>query len=172
MRSIENRRVASILAVATAAGAALLQAGCVDAARDNEQVDEASSAVTEASDSKLVDQFDGERAMAIAKAKLASIKPGEALPRFAPCGTAGSTANGVFEEDAPRNGAANQRSGSSTSCPAPGALQPTDDATYFCWTPGNDGTWTYLENLRTHVRGWVRDDLLDNNGAANRCPGL
>ncbi|MFC7615459.1 hypothetical protein ACFQV2_20125 [Actinokineospora soli] len=29
---------------------------------------------------------------------------------------------------------------------------------------GNDGyTWTYLRNLRTGVRGWVRDDLLDLN---------
>lgn len=175
MRTMGNHRVATILAVATAAGAALIQAGCLEEARDSEHVGEESRTVTEAPNRELVDQFDPGRAAAIAKAKLASIKPGEISPQFAPCNTAGSTAVRVFEADAPLNGAANQRSGSSTSCSAPGALQPTDDATYFCWTPGNDGfTWTYLENLRTHVRGWVRDDLLDNDGApfANRCPGL
>jgi hypothetical protein len=175
MRTIGNRRVSTVLALAVAAGAVLLQAGCLEEPGDSEPAGEASSAVTEAPGSELVDQFDPGRAAAIAKAKLASIKPGESSPQFAPCGTAGSTAVSTFEADAPLNGAANQRSGSSTSCGAPGALQPTDDATYFCWTPGNDGlTWTYLENLRTHVRGWVRDDLLDNFGApaANRCPGL
>jgi hypothetical protein len=49
-------------------------------------------------------------------------------------------------------------------------LQPTDDARYFCWTEGNDGfTWTYLQNLRTNVRGWVRDNLLDNFGSTEWC---
>lgn len=83
----------------------------------------------------------------------------------APCGTAGPNIENRVEADAPANGAANQRSGSSTSCSAPGALQPTDDARYFCftWDQNFTFTWTYLENLRTHVRGWVRDDLLDVN---------
>lgn len=91
---------------------------------------------------------------------------------FASCGTAGPNIGNEFNADAPLGGAANQRSGSSTGCTILGVLQPTDDATYFCWTRGNDGfTWTYLRNQRTNVRGWVRDDLLDDNGAAfdNNC---
>ncbi|HEU5470933.1 MAG TPA: SH3 domain-containing protein [Actinophytocola sp.] len=90
--------------------------------------------------------------------------PGSVGPMHAPCNTAGPNLENRVEADAPASGAANQRSGSSTGCGAPGALQPTDDALYFCWTSGNDGfTWTYLRNQRTGVRGWVRDDLLDVN---------
>lgn len=85
-------------------------------------------------------------------------------PMYASCGTAGPNLENRVEGNAPADGTANQRSGSSTSCPAPGALQPTDDALYFCYTAGHDGyTWTYLRNQRTTVRGWVRDDLLDLN---------
>jgi hypothetical protein len=88
----------------------------------------------------------------------------DAGPFHAACGTAGPNRENRVEADAPASGTANQRSGSSTSCDAPGALQPTDDALYFCYTRGNDGaTWTYLRNQRTGVRGWVRDDLLDLN---------
>ncbi|GAA4416383.1 SH3 domain-containing protein [Actinokineospora soli] len=92
-------------------------------------------------------------------------KTGDQLsPMHASCGTSGPNLENRVEADAPAGGAANQRSGSSTSCSAPGALQPTDDALYYCYTVGNDGyTWTYLRNLRTGVRGWVRDDLLDLN---------
>jgi hypothetical protein len=90
--------------------------------------------------------------------------PGAASPRHAPCGTAGPNLENRVELDAPAGGAANQRSGSSTGCGAPGALQPTDDALYFCYTFANDDfTWTYLQNQRTGVRGWVRDVLLDLN---------
>lgn len=85
-------------------------------------------------------------------------------PMHANCGQAGPNLENRVEADAPTGGAANQRSGSSTGCSAPGALQPTDDALYFCYTSGNDGfTWTYLRNQRTGVRGWVRDTLLDIN---------
>jgi len=95
-------------------------------------------------------------------------------PLHAPCGTAGSTAKHTDHADAPLSGAVNQRNGtravSSTDCVIVGVLQPTDDARYFCWTRGNDGfTWTYLENLRTHVRGWSRDNLLDGNGSNDSC---
>jgi hypothetical protein len=90
--------------------------------------------------------------------------PGGAGPFHASCGTAGPNLENRVEADAPASGAANQRSGSSTGCTAPGALQPTDDALYFCYTQGNDGySWTYLRNQRTGVHGWVRDVLLDVN---------
>jgi hypothetical protein len=118
-------------------------------------------------DEELVSPSPDYLASAKARAAAASV-----LPQFASCGTAGPNVGNEFFPDAPVNGAANQRSGSSTSCPIPGVLQPTDDATYFCWTRGNDGfTWTYLRNERTGVRGWVRDDLLDGFGAAfeNNC---
>jgi hypothetical protein len=91
-------------------------------------------------------------------------------PLNAACGTAGPTGSAVRVNDAPLSGTVNQRRGSSTGCSAPGALQPTDDANYFCWTRGSDGfTWTYLENLRTHVRGWARDNLLKQNGSDTSC---
>jgi hypothetical protein len=90
--------------------------------------------------------------------------PGTVSPMHANCGRIGPNLENRVELDAPAGGAVNQRSGSSTGCTAPGALQPTDDALYFCWTEGNDGfTWSYLRNQRTGVQGWVRDDLLDLN---------
>jgi hypothetical protein len=97
----------------------------------------------------------------------ASASPPSASPLNASCGRAGPNVANHRVNDAPSNGTANQRSGSSTSCTAPGALQPSDDAIYFCWTRATDGsTWTYLRNIRTGVQGWVRDDLLKENGAA------
>jgi hypothetical protein len=95
-------------------------------------------------------------------------------PLHAPCGTAGQNLENRVHADAPASGAVNQRSGtravSSTDCVIVGVLQPTDDARYWCWTLGNDGfTWTYLENLRTHVRGWSRDNLLDDFGSNKQC---
>jgi hypothetical protein len=103
-----------------------------------------------------------------AKAHAASVGPVES--EFASCGTAGPNIGNEFNADAPASGAANQRSGSSTSCVILGVLQPTDDATYFCFTHGRDSfTWTYLRNQRTGVRGWVRDDLLDDYGSHYYC---
>jgi hypothetical protein len=91
-------------------------------------------------------------------------------PSAASCGRAGPELDKRIDADAPSGGAAKQRSGSSTSCAAPGVLQPTDDAEYFCWTIGSDShTWSYLRNIRTGVRGWVRDDLLDGNGSNRFC---
>jgi hypothetical protein len=87
----------------------------------------------------------------------------------APCGTSGPNLQNERVDDAAFQGAANQRSGSSTGCWAPGVLQPTDDALYFCYTGAADGTWTYLRNLRTGVQGWIRDDLLRNNGSSRYC---
>jgi hypothetical protein len=109
---------------------------------------------------------------------IASAVPAGAVPKTDPgtvgalhasCGSAGPNIENRVEADAPADGTARQRSGSSTTCTAPGALQPTDDARYFCYTGGADGfTWTYLQNVRTGVRGWVRDDLLDLNPDGTR----
>jgi hypothetical protein len=91
---------------------------------------------------------------------------GSVTPLHANCGTAGPNLDGHRVNDAAFTGAANQRSGSSTGCATAGVLQPTDDAIYFCWTVGNDGfTWSYVQNIRTGVRGWTRDNLLRENGA-------
>jgi hypothetical protein len=88
---------------------------------------------------------------------------------FAACGQTGPNWTNKITTNAAYPNAANQRSGSSTSCVALGVLQPTDDALYYCYTGASDGTWTYLKNLRTGVRGWVRDDLLRDNGSYDPC---
>jgi hypothetical protein len=97
--------------------------------------------------------------------------PGEVVEsvEFAACGKTGPNLTNKITTNASYPNAANQRSGSSTSCVAVGALQPTDDALYYCYTAASDGTWTYLKNVRTGVRGWVRDDLLRDNGSFDWC---
>jgi hypothetical protein len=94
---------------------------------------------------------------------------GSASPMSAACGRSGPNLQNGRVNDAAFHGPANQRTGSSTACPSPGVLQPTDDVIYFCWTTGEGGTWTYLQNLRTGVRGWVLDRLLRNNGSYRYC---
>jgi hypothetical protein len=67
---------------------------------------------------------------------------------------------------------ANIRTGPGTNCTSRGQGQPGQSATYNCWTVGHDSrTWTHLRNNATGVSGWVRDDLLANNGAPanDRC---
>lgn len=119
------------------------------------------SASDEVASDTLTEHFDPVRAAAIAKAKMALIDTATITPDAAACGKAGPTSTSVRVNDAAFTGAANQRSGSSTSCTAVGALQPTDDALYFCFTVASDNTtWTYNQNIRTGVRGWTRDDLL------------
>ena len=90
-------------------------------------------------------------------------------PDAAACGRAGPNLENRRVNDATASGADNQRSGSSTGCPAVGVLQATDDAIYFCFTSGTGGTWTYLQNVRTGVRGWVLDSLLDGDGSLVGC---
>ncbi|MFI9012065.1 SH3 domain-containing protein [Actinosynnema sp. NPDC053489] len=63
------------------------------------------------------------------------------------------------------------RTGSSTSCTPVGSLEPSHRLDYYCYTLGNDGyTWTYLRDVTTGKRGWVRDDLLPNYGSSSHCP--
>ena len=112
---------------------------------------------------------DLEVAAAIAEARMTEFEPATTALRHAPCGTPGPNVGNERVNDAAITGAARQRSGSSTGCTAPGAIQPSDDVIYFCWTWQSDFqfSWTYLRNLRTGVRGWVRDDLLRFGGALN-----
>jgi hypothetical protein len=99
-----------------------------------------------------------------------SASPASISPLNASCGKSGPNKDNHRVSDAPVSGAVNQRSGSSTGCAIPGVLQPSDDAIYFCWTFGNDDfTWTYLQNIRTGVRGWSRDTLLKERGAVTNC---
>jgi hypothetical protein len=116
-------------------------------------------------------QLDPELAMTIAQDKIARTGADVRALRHAPCGTAGPDLDTQRTDDASSPNAVNQRSGSSTGCTAVGALQPSDDAQYFCFTVENGGsfTWTYLQNVRTGVVGWVRDDLLRDRGSFADC---
>ena len=63
------------------------------------------------------------------------------------------------------------RTGSSTSCTAVGSIEPSHRLDYYCYTNGDDGyTWTYLRDVTTGKRGWVRDHLLPNYGSGYHCP--
>jgi hypothetical protein len=42
-------------------------------------------------------------------------------------------------------------------------------AQYFCYLPGDGGTWTLLRNVSTGEQGWVRDDLLPGDGSNVPC---
>lgn len=84
----------------------------------------------------------------------------------ASCGkTAPDKDGGAWNKTA--NGA-NERSGSSTSCTINGIAYNTQQLDYHCYTVATDGsTWTYLRNNSTY--GWVRDDLLSDNGSLVYC---
>jgi hypothetical protein len=61
------------------------------------------------------------------------------------------------------------RSGPSNSCIQTGQGTPDQIAQYFCYTPGDGGTWTFLRNVSTGNQGWVRDDLLAGDGSRVPC---
>jgi hypothetical protein len=61
------------------------------------------------------------------------------------------------------------RSGPSNSCIQTGQGIPGQRADYFCYAPGDGGTWTFLRNVSTGDQGWVRDDLLAGNGSQVSC---
>jgi hypothetical protein len=109
-------------------------------------------------------------ALAAATADAAPKDPGhDVAAKSAACGkTAPDKDSGAWAAKA--RSAANQRSGSSTSCAALGVLQTSDRADYHCYTWGSGGySWTYLRNDRTNVAGWVRDDLLKDGGSFVYC---
>lgn len=149
----------------------LALAGIVGCAMEDS---EPRSANDEVASDTVTEPLDSQRAAAIARVKAASIDTATIAPDAAACGRAGDTSSSVRTNDAAFTGAANQRSGSSTSCVAVGVLQPTDDALYFCFTcvPNLNTcneTWTYNQNIRTGVRGWTRDDLLRGDGSFRFC---
>jgi len=142
--------------------------GCSEAPDSAQEADDTTMSEAQGIDENLVDPA---QATAIAADKIAKSGRPPGVEKHAGCGTKGPTNFSERNDDAPANGAANQRSGSSTSCAALGVLQPTDDALYYCYTFANDGfTWTYNKNLRTGVSGWTRDDLLDDSGSFHPCP--
>lgn len=141
---------------------ALVLGACL-APEEGEHIDETSPEIVdsevESDDSQAHgrESFASDNDQVIDEDEDATVEPSFA----APCGKVGPLLDGrVITDAVSPNSAAQQRSGSSTGCTAIGALQRTDDARYFCYTHGTGGTWTYLENTRTRVRGWVRDDLL------------
>jgi len=52
--------------------------------------------------------------------------------------------------------------GSDINCTAIGLLSAGDHANYWCYTinQGSGLTWTYLKDVTTGKKGWVRDDTL------------
>lgn len=62
------------------------------------------------------------------------------------------------------------RSGTSTNCEPPVAtINPNDLLRYQCWTEGQDGTWTYLQDGNIGKWGYIRNDLLTNGGSHVTC---
>lgn len=61
------------------------------------------------------------------------------------------------------------RSGPSNSCIQTGMGLHDQRADYFCYLPGDGGTWTLVRNVSTGDQGWVRDDLLANHGSRFVC---
>jgi len=149
---------------------------CVDGPPDEEgrdkALDDSSSVVPDSATEQegeatepLTGHFDPEQEAASGKARRALTGNSTITINAASCGRAGDTSSSVRVNDAAFTGAARQRTGSSTGCAAPGELQPSDDALYYCFTCTTDacdnvGSWTYNQNLRTHVSGWTRNDLL------------
>ncbi len=87
----------------------------------------------------------------------------------APCGKTGPDLDGRAYVTATTSGA-NMRSGSSTSCTILASLLAGHTIDYHCFTHANDGyTWSYLRDATTGRYGWVRDDLLPNDGSTFYC---
>jgi len=64
---------------------------------------------------------------------------------------------------------ANIRTGPSTRCRSMGLTQPGHRLNYHCYVSGDGGTWTYLRDLTSGKRGWVKDSLLPDNGSYVGC---
>ncbi|SCL14211.1 hypothetical protein GA0070616_0375 [Micromonospora nigra] len=70
-------------------------------------------------------------------------------------------------------GSANMRVGSSTRCAIAGISYSSQSLDYHCYALDINGidTWTYVVNVQTKVGGWIRDDLLNDGGSLEWCPG-
>ncbi|MEV7796296.1 SH3 domain-containing protein [Streptomyces sp. NPDC087512] len=82
----------------------------------------------------------------------------------AACGKTGPLRDGTNAR-MPSGVSANMRSGSSTACGVKGWADNQDWLMYYCWTYGENGTWTYVWNLDDNTLGWVKDSLLPDNGS-------
>ncbi|WNV89140.1 SH3 domain-containing protein [Umezawaea sp. Da 62-37] len=65
--------------------------------------------------------------------------------------------------------AANIRTGPSTTCTSVGQAQTSHSVTLHCWKYGAGGTWSHVRDNTTGRQGWIKDSLLVNSGAANKC---
>lgn len=65
----------------------------------------------------------------------------------------------------------NIRTGSDINCTSVGILAAGTRADYYCYTlnPSSGHTWTYLRDVATGKKGWVRDDNLPDDGSFVYC---
>ncbi|CAM5497111.1 hypothetical protein GCM10010222_63580 [Streptomyces tanashiensis] len=63
----------------------------------------------------------------------------------------------------------NIRSGPTTECVSHGQAQASHSLTLHCWVSGENGTWSHVRDNSTGVSGWIKDSLLNNNGASSSC---
>ncbi len=74
--------------------------------------------------------------------------------------------NSAYPE--PFGEATNVRSGPSTDCGINGVAGANNKADYHCYVSSGGHSWTYLRFKDTHY-GFVRDDLLSDNGSYVAC---
>lgn len=86
----------------------------------------------------------------------------------ASCGRSGIIADGT-DVRMPAGVSANIRNGSSTACSVVGWADNQDVLIYYCWTSGQNGTWTFLYDQHDDRLGWVKDSLLPYNGSNVYC---
>ncbi|MGW3230116.1 SH3 domain-containing protein [Kitasatospora sp. NPDC001095] len=89
-------------------------------------------------------------------------------PALAACGVSYSDKDSSTWHKSSGNGV-NMRSGPSTGCAVLGMSYSTQLIDYHCYVSASDGTWTYARNDATGVKGWIRDDLLTDNGSKVPC---
>ncbi|MFI7273526.1 SH3 domain-containing protein [Streptomyces sp. NPDC049879] len=101
-------------------------------------------------------------------AAAAVLAPATSASAHAGCGTSvGDRDNSTWVRSA--NGA-NIRSGSGTGCGIAGVAYSSHRLDYHCYTIGADThTWTFVRDDATGVTGWIRDDLLSDNGSNVPC---
>ncbi len=105
-------------------------------------------------------------AMAV-PAQAATIKPGSANDVTVSCGE--TYPDRDSSPDVNMNGDANLRTGPSTSCTTLGQINSYAVLDYYCYVNGQGGNWTFLFVSSVGGQGWVRSDLLPNQGSNVSC---
>jgi hypothetical protein len=61
--------------------------------------------------------------------------------------------------------------GSDVNCTSIGLLTTAQNADFYCYTINYSSghTWTYLRDVATGKKGWVRDDFLPHDGSLVSC---